>query len=900
MQVPLHIRRRSTQAERECAAWFVPGHDPGVLLESLARMGLEPLPRVYRLACGFFVRLDAPGQQALRGGLRMAEVAAGVFTPLDAELTPALLPDEVAGVTGGSGVVCLPEGFYELDLSSPLKLSGLLTAEGLRRRDWKPLPQPAERAGSISQFIYDRPENDAEQILDQGSQGVGEEEPGPEEAGAGRAMLGRMEFSAGKALSGLGKLIGSGGMQKAGGGLMGRGINNDPNRLKGLLGKQESALRDLLRRFKEGNIDEALRRALPIGAEAGRGSKASSSASLPFHNLMYSLGNLLGGGKGSGANMWFTEPDIYGALVAEYRKAAEQARRDGDFRRAAFIYGKLLSDYRTAANVLQQGGLHRDAAVIYLKKLNDPMSAARSFEAAGDIDEAVGIYRKIGQHVPAGDLLRKSGDEPAAMDEYRTAGRLLAERGEYKSAGELLMAKADEPTEALKFFQQGWRARPHPNSVPCAVHMAVIHADHAESDKLLELSDEADRFFAPPGNEPAAGQYYNMLATLATREALTEHRAELHDRALQGLANKLRQRAGAAHTLPFESKAWAAALVSDAQYALRVEARRRPPKGPRDNSVVTNVQIATGVVTSVCMAEQSGQLFVGFRDGRIFSFSPSKGTALVRDTGPAVLEIACDEKGELVTAMHHAPDDWRDYSCYVRHRDGQYQRGRGNLLLWHDTRLLCAGEVQGRNQVVVEDSSRNQLGLRQGEGLDPYADYDSPDTPCVAAAMIRTGSVTGMLLVGDRNVYWMPTLNAMRTVTEWQSAASHWRAMGFVAGAELSIRQGVPGDIELAGRNEHGSLYWSGLKAGSFGLRCESRIVAARGDYLCAALYGVGKVAGVTGSHVNWFRKDGEGFVLKSITQVATPDAVAAFHCVDTNELLVLSAQGRVSMISVP
>jgi hypothetical protein len=374
----------------------------------------------------------------------------------------------------------------------------------------------------------------------------------------------------------------------------------------------------------------------------------------------------------------------------------------------------------------------------------------------------------------------------------------------------------------------------------------------------------------------------------------------LHDRALNGLANKLRQRGGASHNLPFEGKSWSGALLSDAQFALRAEAKRRPERGRRDNGVVSTVQIATGVVTCVCMAERSGQLFVGFRDGRIFGFLPSKGTVLVRDAGPQVLALACDEKGELVTAMHPAPDDWRDFSCYVRGRDGQYQRGRGNLLLWHDTRLLCAGDVQGRGQTLLEDASRNQLALRQGEALEPYADYDSPDTPAVAGALIRTGNVTGLLIVGDRKVHWLATLNAMRTVTEWQSAASHWRPMGFIAGAELCIRQGVPGDIELAGRNEHGSLYWSGLKAGTFGLRCESRIVAARGDYLAAALHAPGKVAGVTGSHVNWFRKDGEGFVLKSITQVSTPDAVAAFHNADTGELLVLSGQGRVSMISVP
>ena len=888
MQAELRIKRRFANRQRETAAWFLPGFDTAALFDGLATCGLEPLPRVYRTVAGFLVRPDVPGRSGFYGAIRMAELSAGIFAPLDAELTPALLPDEAAGL---AGVICLPGEFIGVDLASPLKLAELLTAGKVQRRDWTPLPQPEARAETITQFVLDRPEDDAENILDQGSQGIGEEEPGPEDAGAGKSMLGRMEFMTGRALSGLGKVLGSKGMQEAGGGLMGKGIEKDPKRLEGLVGKQEAALRDLLRRFREGKIDDALRRALPLSNDKGRGSQASNNAQLPFHNIMYSLGNLLGG-RGGGASVWFTEADVYTALVSEYRKAAEQSRKDGDIRRAAFIYGKLLGDYRTAANLLQQGGLHHDAAILYLKKLNDPLSAARAYEAAGDVDEAVGLYRRIGQHVPAGDLLRKAGDEAGAVSEYESGARLLADRREYKQAGELMMAKTD-PAHALPYFTRGWMARPDPNAVPCAVHLAVVHADEADAESLLSLTTEADRFFSPPGQEAQAAQYYNMLATLAGREALAAERAELHDRALMGLTHKLRQRPEGKH-MPFDSKAWANALVSDAQYAVRTELQRRPkPTGPRETAVVSTVRIAEGRVACACQAS-SGELFVGFSDGRVFAFSPTQGTTPVREAGTPLFAIACDPKAEQLAAMHEAPDEWRDFSSYRRHK-GRFQRGRGNLLLWHDNRLLCGGSVQGRAQFVLCDSSRKVVMLRQGEGFEPYVDYELPADP-TAGALISNG----LLLVSDRNAHWLGNVNAMRTVTEWQEAATHWRPSGLIAGAELAVRCDVPGAIEFAGRNEHGSLYWSGLSAGTFGLRCESRVVAARGDYLCAALIGPGQVAGVTASHVNWFRKEGEGFSLKSITQVSAADAVACFHNADTGELLILSQDGRVSMVTVP
>ena len=891
MEVALRIERRAATSHAECAAWFMPGRDPASLLEALSQSTLEPLPRVFRAAGGYLIKPDVPQAITLSGASRMSEVARNVFAPIEGELMPALLPDEARGVRP---MVCLPEGFFALDLSKPVKLSELLVPSGLRRREWKPLPQPSKRPAEIREFILDRPDDVPEELLDKGSEGVGEEEPAPDDTGAGKSMLGKMEFSAGKALAKLGGMFGSKGMQQAGGNLIGKGLNNNPKMTERLLGKQEAALRDLLRKFQEGNTEEALRRALPLGAEAGRGSKAASSALLPFHSLMYSLGGILGRGSG-GSAMWFTEPDVYGALVREYRKAAEEAKKTGDHRRAAFIYGKLLGDYRTAASVLQQGGLHHDAAVIYLKKLNEPKSAARAYEAAGDVDEAIRLYRKIGQHVPAGDLLKRVGDDEAALKEYRTGARQFAARGEYAAAGELMMAKTGESEEALAFLGEGWRARPHPNAVPCALHIAVIHADNSDVEELLALTNEADRFFAPPGQEAQAGQYYNMLATLSRRESLTEDRSELHDRALMGIANKLRQRRGG-KDLPFDSKAWSNALVSDAGFALRQAAKQRPRiEGPVEDDLVSTVRIATGAVSAVAFAEDIGELFVGFRDGRVYGFSPTGGTSQVRDSGPAVVTLTVDRKGKLLAATTEKDSESRDLACYVRRKDGRYFRGRGAEQLGSGAQLLSAGD----NFVALLEEWRNTVVIRRGEGFEPYAEYAMPG-PAWSGKLIRNGGVTGILMQGDRRAFWLGTINPAHTATRWQEAATHWRPMGFVAGAESGLIAPSPGNIELAGRNEHGSLYWSGLKAGTFGLRCESRIVAARGDYLSAALTRPGRIAGVTGTHVNWFKKEGEGFELKSITKLSAPDAVACFYNHSTIELMVLSNDGRVSMISAP
>ncbi|MBZ0134734.1 MAG: hypothetical protein K8I27_00005 [Planctomycetes bacterium] len=892
MEVALRIFRKPEPGHAKCAAWFFAGGDSAAVLEALAQTGPEPLPRVYRTGGGCLIRPDTPQTMLLAGGLRMAEIFDGVFVPIDAELSPALLPDEARGLRP---MLCLPDGFYALDLSTPMNLSELLAPGPVHRRDWKPLPKAPPQPNEIREFILDRPDDVPEELLDKGGDGIGEQEPAPDASGTGKSMLGKAEFAAGKVLAKLGGMFGSKGMQQAGGNLIGKGLNHNPKMTEGLMGKQEAALRDLLRKFKEGRVDEALRRALPLGAEASRGARPSGSALLPFHNLMYSLGGLIGRGSG-GAGMWFTEPDIYGALVGEYRKAADDARKSGDHRRAAYIYGKLLGDYRTAALTLQQGGLHHDAAVLYLKKLNDPVSAARAWETAGNVDEAVRLYRKIGQHVPAGDLLRRAGDDEGALEEYRAAARLLAARGEYAGAGELMMAKTGAGAEALTFLSEGWRARPHPGALPCALHMAVIHADDANVDELLKLTDESDRFFAPPGQEAQAARYYNMLATLARRESMGEHRAELRDRALCGIANNLRRRQNN-RTIPFDSKAWSDALVSDAQFAVRHEARRRPKQATSaDTDVVSTVRIATGVVVAAVFADDTGELFVAFQDGRIYRFSPTGGTGLVREGGRPVVGLAVSPKADMLVVSADTDEGDRELSCFARRADGQFFRGRGTERLRGDVRLLSAGD----NMIALLEDWRNTVVIRRGEGFEPYAEYPLSAPGAWHGALIRNGGVTGLLLQGDRRAYWLGTISPAHTETKWQEAATHWRAMGFLPGAEGSLIAPSPGNIELAGRNEHGSLYWSALKAGTFGLRCESRIVAARGDYLCATLLRPGRVAGVTGTHVNWFKKEGEGFEQTSITRLGAPDAVACFHNHGSSELMVLTRDGRVCLVATP
>ena len=149
----------------------------------------------------------------------------------------------------------------------------------------------------------------------------------------------------------------------------------------------------------------------------------------------------------------------------------------------------------------------------------------------------------------------------------------------------------------MHYYQAGWKERPAGSPVGCAIRLANFHADKDAAEPLVELTTQADEFFGQPGNDLAAADFYNELVRVTKRVTAVRCREDLRDRALVGLALKLRQRfsQGTAAALPAsslfkDSTAWPAALVNDAQFAIRRKKPRLPAfaasrKNPSKNAV---------------------------------------------------------------------------------------------------------------------------------------------------------------------------------------------------------------------------------------------------------------------------------------------------------------------------
>jgi hypothetical protein len=620
-------------------------------------------------------------------------------------------------------------------------------------------------------------------------------------------------------------------------------------------------------------------------------------------------------------------------LTIEYRKAAEQAAQKGDYRRAAFIYGKLLRDYRQAANVLQQGGLHHDAAILFLTKVGDQLAAARAFEAAGEIDRALQLYRQLGKHELAGDLLHRAGEDEAALAEYRVAADWSATAGDFLAAGELLLKKANRSDLALTYWTMGWEQRPETNANLCAVRLAQHYADSETPRALLPLLAEAEAFFARPGNEVAAGNFFNEVARLANRPNLKDLRDELRDRALLGLAGKLRQRSAIERRpgdlvseLLGRERTWAPAIVGDAQFAVRAATKR--PQSSVDSVVqevgATRLRAGFGLVTATGFAPGTGEVFVGFRSGEVTRFRPSDGTVVrLPVQGMPIRSLGADFEGDFVVILR--AKDSQTGLLTVCQRDSDQ-----SFLIRHELPVDCDAE----SWLSLFTTSSTELGhcvLWAAKQLRYYC-YQLPhqrgmmqSLPCQAdpvAAIVfpegRTGKQTErfvsrrttsfrVLLLAADGSYWFfrnPAAAPIPCALSWAPALLPGILLESVPLAWLQTDQDR---LQLVGLSPTRTLLWSSYDTSVDDIFPRdpdaeriTEMACTMDGYLAATLVRSGLIAGVTESEVHWLSPRFRGLKRSAPTQIALPTAVACFPSHATNELIVVCRDGLLVRVPVP
>ncbi|MGF1580419.1 MAG: tetratricopeptide repeat protein [Gemmataceae bacterium] len=889
MKIPLRLAHSPTR--KPTAALLLPKWDTEELFRVCERFPSNRFPDVYATADGFLVYLPESTLASAPGLIRLAEVTKYLLLPIDADLVPTLEPDEAEGLVAKQGLVFLPgDRVLSFDRASPISVSSLVGVPELHRRNWRTFPETTPLANRIAQITFDLPPTFIQDMFGQVEDDIGTETP-EQPPGLSQSVGAQTNFQMGRFLAWLGKVVHSPWLVHAGANFMGKAMDQIPKLSESLFGKQDASLRRLLQMFREGNTEEALKRALPIGGDNPRGSRTAQNAHLPAQNVSYSLSSILGGGSGT-ASLWFGGSDeVYRELTAHYRRLAVEAARKGDHRRAAYIYGKLLNEYRSAANVLTEGGLYLDAAVIYQKKLNDSSSAARAYEAGGEFDRAIRLYQQIHAHKDAGRLLRMIGEEEEACGEYVLAAQQLANGSrDYYAAGQLLLKEAQRPDLALDMFQQGWTFKPTGEYVSCGCQLVVLAAQEGQFEKVLQLVDEAGEFFQEAGSDVHLKTYFTHIAKLAEQEELSDIRDDLKDKSLMALAYRVRTRVSFRSTgrqivtdLMGTGMAYHPAVLSDARFAVDRLLKHQVATSSGDQQTTrTKIPARTPIITAVCDDPRRG-VFVGFESGEVWSYNPNTGRCrLVTDINHPILSMTLDPHDNVLYVLSQRGAKNQLLTGWDINGDSSLRCKQGiptEVVGWMFTPRLLASEPHTR---------LGDLWIWRGNELHPYiAEWLTPGE--VVAVDRIVGTVGGSHFLHSQK---QGTLVGFSGKYLWFAHVNH-RRVGDLSFLPISVPPEVPSGshlqtphmsfasaqhrhVEMVGTSSFGHLLWLDLKFAEDTNEVtvvHERMVGV--NYLTATLVRAGLIAAVKDNCIDWFRiAEGNSTLvghreLNSITSVA-------------------------------
>lgn len=887
LPVPFQLRYRSDRA-RPAALWLASA-DPRSLAALCIRLG-ETWPEIFALADGFLVVPENSPPIGLPRTVALRRLAENLYLPVDADLIPALHHAEAADLAARRGLLFLPGRILSFDPEQPVKAGAVIAPACVRRESWAPFPFQSGQAEQLRVIQYDgpthpdailesgRPDGKSSAGGDRGSTHSSDiRELRPESASPIRRVAAGAVMGLGQLVAWLGRALRQPGIARTGARMIQRAVENVPRLTERILGKQEAALRELLRRFKSGDIEGALRYAPPAVNDGSRPGVIDSGSTLDRRDPRYSLSALLGHGR---VSIWLGGGNAWAELSAEYRRIARLAAEKGDYRRAAYIYGVLLSDLRLAADTLNAGGLFRDAAILYRDRLNDSRAAAVAFERAGDFDAALGLYRQTGQFQNAAELLRRLGDEAGAVEMYQMAADRLASENAWLAAGDLLRSRARRLDLAMNYYRLGWQSSTA-GSVGCGKRLFDLHLSDAAWPELWKLLDEAETHLAAPAPAADSGQFFGFVLAAAANPVPDDVQFELRDRARMALANRLRSDVAgdtgqAISELFGRSPAWPPAVVRDAGFALS-RRRRQEKAGPAGHSVP--VRLVSGRVTSAAIARGSFDVVVGSSSGEVVVWRLRTGQLeRVTSQGGCVDSIATDARGQVVVTMHFDGDNCQ-LRCHCVTTKGRFQYSTERVIQSGEEAAQLLPVVRGdRDDFHVDAIDNDLLTHFRGPNLIPEPDNlwaSRSNRPnhllLMEAAGVWRWSGRRIELADDNQ------RKRMRLTLGWEPCVPDGSPLSLPRIEWLNPESGV---LEITGISQDGSVNWAKIRVADDRLEPElAALVLGDGDHFRAsALIAPGRIAAVSSSNdLHWLRVAGGRFEFFATGQrLLYPSRVAA------------------------
>lgn len=221
-------------------------------------------------------------------------------------------------------------------------------------------------------------------------------------------------------------------------------------RLSRLLGRRHAAyIHRMIELFERGDLQEALRYAIPLGGEVSAALHGPPIRLAPPRRDL----KLRPRARRTSAAVPMA-PDLHGELERLYRTAFERLEEEGRIEEAAFLLAEVLNAHEEAVAFLERHGLLWLAAEMAEARKLPPGLVVRQWFLAGDRERAFWIARRAGAFGDAVSRLERTRDREEAEALRLLWGAGLAEAGDYGAAVEAIWPIAEARRMALEWMDR--------------------------------------------------------------------------------------------------------------------------------------------------------------------------------------------------------------------------------------------------------------------------------------------------------------------------------------------------------------------------------------------------------------------------------------------------------------
>lgn len=623
--------------------------------------------------------------------------------------------------------------------------------------------------------------------------------------------------------------------------------------------RQAEYLERTLSLFEDGNLDEALRHAIPFSSLPGAPSPPSLSVPSPRASL--DLQAAVGPAASSSLNLG---DDLYTRFKSLYRDAAQRLESEGRVEEAAYVYFELLADLDEGIAVLERHEKWELAASMAHGRGMNPGLVIRLWCLAKQPAKAVLVAKRTGAFADAIGRLESQSPDDALRLRIIWADR-LAQAGDYARAVQVIW-----PAESVRHLARAWIERAVAYGGPVGARMlarklslwrgdADVEADVA--DAIAELVDRRDTDAALEREALGEAWVEEFAPGSKTRPIL----GRLVRRLMLDGGFSLVERLG----------------NRGIDSVLRADIRRAKRAPPEPETVTTQPRVFppndAGLLSPVdAVVTPNGQLVLALGEAGLRVIDRS-GRTLRRYREPATRLVLATSGRRLITLHTRG-----DLTTLTR-----VDLETGTRDAWVDTRLDCWAPSYDGQTWYVAAGDRVLAIDAQEDGFDALWSVGGLPNRC--AAMTLSPTHMRFATLGESSWLWTYELSAngpvLRGKSDLGGAAG---ADGFHIGPEGSVLSWVP----AKGNDQVLASYTSATYASASGGNVSRQLTTPRSVQSSSS-----GVTYTTRSDVGVFvyHLDAESFSQRWALEFPGSNA-AGVHPVD-DQLVVFDALGRIVLL---